>query len=78
MTPEQTNALTLIYYYLRQEAADDYETYEHATIKKDGNVEMIEISREQHLEEAMKWAVQEIEKQFKLVPEPNKPTIERN
>lgn len=71
MTPEQTNALTLIYYYLRQEAADDYETYEHA-IEKDGNVEMIEISREQHLEEVMHWAAQEIERHFKLVPEPNK------
>lgn len=70
MTPEQTNTLTLIYYYLRQEAADDYEIYEHA-IEKDGKVEMIEISREQHLAEVMHWAAQEIEKHFKLVPEPN-------
>lgn len=66
MTPD----LALVYYYLRQEAADDYETYEHA-IEKDGNVEMIEISREQHLAEVMQWAAQEIEEHFKLVPEPN-------
>lgn len=67
MTPD----LALVYYYLRQEAVDDYETYEHA-IEKDGKVEMIEISREQHLEEVMQWAAQEIEEHFKLVPEPNK------
>ncbi|MEN0460866.1 pathogenicity island protein, partial [Staphylococcus aureus] len=33
-------------------------------------IETIEVSREQHLEEVMKWAAQEIEKHFDLVPEP--------
>ncbi|HEA2724253.1 TPA: pathogenicity island protein [Staphylococcus aureus] len=51
------------------EISNTSETYTH-TIEEAGKIETIEVSREQHLEEVMKWAAQEIEKHFDLVPEP--------
>lgn len=77
MTPEQRNILTIVHYYLQMDSNDESESYEH-TIEEAGKIETIEVSREQHLEEVMHWAAQEIEKHFKLVPEPNNPTIEWN
>ncbi|EOA8659672.1 TPA: pathogenicity island protein [Staphylococcus aureus] len=47
------------------EISNTSETYTH-TIEEAGKIETIEVSREQRLEEVMKWAAQEIEKHFDL------------
>ncbi|OFK26457.1 pathogenicity island protein [Staphylococcus sp. HMSC068H12] len=41
------------------------ESYEH-TVYEDGKETTYEIDREQHLEEIMKWAVQELNNNFEL------------
>ncbi|MBT2818533.1 type II toxin-antitoxin system antitoxin, TscA family [Staphylococcus coagulans] len=65
--------LTYIHYILNMEINTKSKTYEH-TIQEAGESETIEVNREQHLEEVMRWAAQEIEKHFELTPEP---TIEQ-
>ncbi|EOA9456161.1 TPA: pathogenicity island protein [Staphylococcus aureus] len=47
------------------EISNTSETYTHK-IEEAGKIETIEVSREQRLEEVMKWAAQEIEKHFDL------------
>lgn len=69
MTPEQRNILMIVHYYLQMDSNDESESYEH-TIEEAGKIETIEVSREQHLEEVMRWAAQELEKHFELLPEP--------
>lgn len=69
MEQEQRELLAYIHYILNMEISNTSETYTH-TIEEAGKIETIEVSREQHLEEVMKWAAQEIEKHFDLVPEP--------
>ncbi|UFA53819.1 type II toxin-antitoxin system antitoxin, TscA family [Staphylococcus aureus] len=69
MKQEQRELLTYIHYILNMEISNTSETYTH-TIEEVGKIETIEVSREQHLEEVMKWTAQEIEKYFDLVPEP--------
>ncbi|HHC6160747.1 TPA: pathogenicity island protein [Staphylococcus aureus] len=69
MEQEQREFLAYIHYILNMEISNTSETYTH-TIEEVGKIETIEVSREQHLEEVMKWAAQEIEKHFDLVPEP--------
>ncbi|MEX3459263.1 type II toxin-antitoxin system antitoxin TscA [Staphylococcus hominis] len=69
MTQEQKELLTYIHYTLEMNVNDKSKTYEHS-IEEDGKVTTLEVDREQHLEEIMRWASQELEKQFKLIPEP--------
>lgn len=69
MTQEQKELLTYIHCILEMDIKDKSETYQHI-IKEAGKIETIEVSREQHLEEIMRWAAQELEKHFELVPEP--------
>lgn len=73
MTPEQKELLTYIHYILNMEINTKSKTYEH-TIEEAGESETIEVNREQHLEEVIRWASQEIESHFELIPEP---TIEQ-
>ncbi|MGF4032057.1 type II toxin-antitoxin system antitoxin, TscA family, partial [Staphylococcus aureus] len=63
MKQEQRELLTYIHYILNMEISNTSETYTH-TIVEAGKIETIEVSREQRLEEVMKWAAQEIEKHF--------------
>lgn len=63
MTQEQKELLTYIYYTLEMNINDKSKTYEHS-VEENGVVETFEINREQHLEEVMYWAAQEIEKHF--------------
>ena len=48
---------------------DKSKTYEHS-IEEAGKVTTLEVDREEHLEEIMRWALQELEKHFELIPEP--------
>ena len=63
MTQEQKELLTYIYYTLEMNINDQSKTYEHS-VEENRMVETFEINREQHLEEVMYWAAQEIEKHF--------------
>ncbi|EKK3026246.1 pathogenicity island protein [Staphylococcus aureus] len=65
MKQEQRELLTYIHYILNMEISNTSETYTHK-IEEAGKIETIEVSREQRLEEVMKWAAQEIEKHFDL------------
>ena len=69
MTQEQKELLTYIHYTLEMNVKDKSKTYEHS-IKEAGKVTTLEVNREQHLEEIMRWALQELEKHFELIPEP--------
>lgn len=48
---------------------DKSKTYEHS-IEEAGKVTTLEVNREEHLEEIIRWALQELEKHFELIPEP--------
>lgn len=63
MTQEQKELLTYIYYTLEMNINDKSKTYEHS-VEENGIVKTFEVNREQHLQEVMYWAVQEIEKHF--------------
>ncbi|MCT1926333.1 type II toxin-antitoxin system antitoxin TscA [Staphylococcus pasteuri] len=65
MEQEQLEVLENIAYQLKTSIYNQFETYEH-TEYKDGQEVVSEISREKHLELIMKWAVQELEKNFNI------------
>ena len=69
MTQEQKELLTYIHYTLEMNVNDKSKTYEHS-IEEAGKVTTLEVNREEHLEEIMRWALQELEKHFELIPEP--------
>lgn len=69
MTQEQKELLTYIHYTLEMNVNDKSKTYEHS-IEEAGKVTTLEVDREEHLEEIMRWALQELEKHFELIPEP--------
>lgn len=69
MTQEQKELLTYIHYILEMNINDKSKTYEYS-IEEAGKVTTLEVDREQHLEEIMRWALQELEKHFELIPEP--------
>lgn len=69
MTKEQKELLTYIHYTLEMNVNDKSKTYEHS-IEEAEKVTTLEVDREQHLEEIMRWALQELEKHFELIPEP--------
>lgn len=68
MTQEQKELLTYIHYTLEMNINDKSKTYEHS-VEELGIAATFEIDRERHLEEVMRWAVQEIEKHFDMTIE---------
>lgn len=68
MTQEQKELLTYIHYTLEMNVNDKSKTYEHS-IEEAGKVTTLEVNREEHLEEIIRWALQELEKHFELIPE---------
>lgn len=75
MTQEQKELLTYIHYTLEMNVNDKSKTYEHS-IEEAEKVTTLEVDREEHLEEIMRWALQELEKHFELIPEPEDVTTE--
>lgn len=69
MTQEQKALLTYIHYTLEMNVNDKSKTYEYS-IEEAEKVTTLEVDREEHLEEIMRWALQELEKHFELIPEP--------
>lgn len=65
MNQTQLEILNLVFYQLKISAMQTEESYEH-TVYEDGKETTYEIDREQHLEEIMKWAVQELNNNFEL------------
>ncbi|MDT3982554.1 hypothetical protein ACUW58_001959 [Staphylococcus saprophyticus] len=65
MNQTQLEILNLVFYQLKISAMQTEESYEH-TVYEDGKETTYEINREQHLEEVMKWAVQELNNNFEL------------
>ncbi|WP_210124255.1 MULTISPECIES: pathogenicity island protein [unclassified Staphylococcus] len=65
MNQTQLEILNLVFYQLKISAMQTEESYEH-TVYEDGKENTYEINREQHLEEIMKWAVQELNNNFEL------------
>ncbi|MEB7435239.1 type II toxin-antitoxin system antitoxin TscA [Staphylococcus pasteuri] len=65
MKQEQLEILEHINYQLKTSIYNHFESYEHTEYKDDQEV-VSEISREKHLELIMKWAVQELEKNFNI------------
>ena len=48
---------------------DKTKIHEHS-VEEGGVIETLLVNREEHLEEIMKWAIQEIENNFVLITEP--------
>lgn len=67
MTQGQKEQLAYILYTLQMNVNDKSTTYEHLVEEAD-IVTTFEISRENHLEEVMRWAAQEIEREFDVLP----------
>ena len=67
MTQEQKELLTYIHYILEMNINDKSKTYEYS-IEEAGKVTTLEVNREEHLEEIIRWALQELEKHFELIP----------
>ncbi|WP_210133708.1 pathogenicity island protein [Staphylococcus sp. GDY8P131P] len=65
MNQQQLEILTLISYQLRKSVNDQYESHEH-TVTENGKETTYQVNREQHLEEIMKWVVQQLNNNFKL------------
>lgn len=65
MEQEQLEVLEHIKYQLKTSIYNQFESYEHTEFE-DGQEVVSEISREKHLELIMKWAVQELEKNFNI------------
>lgn len=67
MTQEQKELLTYIHYILEMNVNDKSKTYEYS-IEEAEKVTTLEVNREEHLEEIIRWALQELEKHFELIP----------
>lgn len=65
MNQEQIDVLEHVKYQLKTSIYNHFENYEHTEFK-DGQEVVSQISREKHLEIIMKWAVQELEKNFNI------------
>ena len=65
MEKEQLEVLEHINYQLKTSIFNQFESYEH-TEYINGQEVVLEINREKHLELIMKWAVQELEKNFNI------------
>ncbi len=65
MNQEQIDALEHVKYQLKTSIYNHFENYEHTEFK-DGQEVVSQINREKHLEIIMKWAVQELEKNFNI------------
>ena len=65
MNQTQLEILNLVSYQLKISAMQTEDLYEH-TVYENGKETTYEINREQHLEEIMKWAVQELNNNFEL------------
>ncbi|MCG1310323.1 hypothetical protein ACUXKH_000852 [Staphylococcus epidermidis] len=65
MEQEQLEVLEHINYQLKTSIFNQFESYEH-TEYINGQEVVLEINREKHLELIMKWAVQELEKNFNI------------
>lgn len=65
MKQEELEVLEHIAYQLKTSIYNQFESYEHTEFK-DGQEIVSEISREKNLELIMKWAVQELEKNFNI------------
>lgn len=71
MKQEQLEVLEHIKYQLKTSIYNQFESYEHTEFK-DGQEVVSQINREKHLELIMKWAVQELEKNFNINEENGK------
>ena len=69
MERRQKELLTYIHYILEMNVNDKTKINEHS-VEEGGVIETLLVNREEHLEEIMKWAIQEIENNFDLIPEP--------
>lgn len=65
MNQTQLEIFRLISYQLKTSIMQNEKSYEHI-VYEDGKETTYEINREQHLEEIMKWAVQELNNNFEL------------
>jgi len=65
MEQEQLEVLEHINYQLKTSIFNQFESYEHTEYINVQEV-VLEINREKHLELIMKWAVQELEKNFNI------------
>ena len=65
MNNEQKEVIEHVVYQLELSVMNNLESYEH-TEYVNGIEVVSEISREKHLELIMKWAVQELEKNFNI------------
>lgn len=65
MNQQQKEVLTILAYQLRTNVNEKSEIYEH-TVHEDDKEATYQVDREKHLEEIMKWAVQELENNFEL------------
>ena len=65
MNQEQIDVLEHVKYQLKTSIYNHFESYEHTKFK-DGQEVVSQINREKHLELIMKWAVQELEKNFNI------------
>lgn len=68
MTHEQRELLTRIHYILEMNVSSNNESYEHSVQENHFN-KIFQVDREQHLEEIMKWTIQELENNFELLKE---------
>lgn len=68
---EQIDVLEHVKYQLKTSIYNHFESYEHTEFK-DGQEVVSQINREKHLELIMKWAVQELEKNFNINEENGK------
>ena len=71
MNNEQKEVIEHVVYQLELSVMNNLESYEH-TEYVDGIEVVSEVSREKHLELIMKWAVQELEKNFNINEENGK------
>ena len=69
MERRQKELLTYIHYILEMNVNDKTKIHEHS-VEEGGVIETLLVNREEHLEEIIKWAMQEIENNFDLIPEP--------
>lgn len=68
MTHEQRELLTRIHYILEMNVNSNKESYEHSVQENHFN-KIFQVDREQHLEEIMKWTMQQLENNFELLKE---------